>query len=172
MILKMKIFKGPIAIVVLVIFYVSSSCFAKKEFKGPEKVVKDTLNNYRDGFYEGKSRSLYTSEPFWGIAQITVKNGLLSEINFMIRDSTLHETFNGNYEKHFEGNDLYIQQCRNDWNGVNTYPKKLSETQNPDKIDAMSGATWSYNIFKASTKQALKNARNLPDTRKAPDGIR
>ena len=28
-----------------------------------------------------------------------------------------------------------------------------------EKIDAISGATWSYNIFKASVKEALKKAK-------------
>lgn len=39
------------------------------------------------------------------------------------------------------------------------YPKKLSETQDINKIDAISGATWSYNIFRASVNEALKNAK-------------
>jgi major membrane immunogen (membrane-anchored lipoprotein) len=77
----------------------------------------------------------------------------------MIRDSNLHETFNENYERHFEGNPLYIQQCREDWKGVQRYPKKLAEAQNPDKVDAISGATWSHNIFKASLNEALKSAK-------------
>jgi hypothetical protein len=31
------------------------------------------------------------------------------------------------------------------------------------KIDVISGATWSYNIFKASAKEALKNAKKQTD---------
>jgi major membrane immunogen (membrane-anchored lipoprotein) len=124
-----------------------------------DKVVQDTLSSYKDGYYVGESRSSYTDELYWGSVRITVKNGSFTEINFMIRDSGLHETFNENYEKHFQDNPVYIQQCRHDWEGVKTYPKKLSETQNPDRIDAISGATWSYNIFKASAKEALKNAK-------------
>ena len=62
-------------------------------------------------------------------------------------------------KKNFEGEAGYIQQSRNDWNGAQTYPKKLSETQDINKIDAISGATWSYNIFKATVNEALKNAK-------------
>lgn len=98
-------------------------------------------------------------EPFWGRVHFTLKNGTFSDINFVIRDSSLHETFDGKYEKHFEGNTEYIQQSRNDWKGVQAYPKKLSEKQDINKIDAISGATWSYNIFRASVKEALKNAK-------------
>ena len=88
---------------------------------------------------------------------------MFTEISFVIRDSNLHETFNGDYEKHFQGNELYIQQCRNDWNGVKTYPPKMIETQDVNKIDAISGATWSYNIFKESVKEALKRTKKQPE---------
>jgi major membrane immunogen (membrane-anchored lipoprotein) len=84
---------------------------------------------------------------------------LFTEINFIVRDSNLHETFDGNYEKHFEGNPEYIQQSRNDWKGVQTYPAVLLEKQDTGKVDAISGATWSNKIFRASVKEALKDAR-------------
>jgi major membrane immunogen (membrane-anchored lipoprotein) len=53
---------------------------------------------------------------------------------------------------------VYVQQCRNDWQGVQSYPGKLIEKQNLNKVDATSGATWSFNIFKASADSALKKA--------------
>jgi len=160
----MKKLITPLVIVILVILLVSSSFYQGKDLKVFDKVRQDTSGNYPDGKYEGKSRYNYTDEPYWGSVSITVKNGSFTEINFMIRDSNLHETFNEDYEKHFQGNPVYIEQCRNDWEGVQIYPKKLIESQNPDKIDAVSGATWSYNIFKASTREALKNAKKQTDT--------
>ncbi len=149
----------PCAIIFLIMPFIASSFYSRQNLMVVDKAIQDTSCIYKDGSYEGKSRSSYTDEPYWGSVRITVKNGSFTEINFMIRDSNLHETFNENYEKHFQENPLYIQQCRNDWEGVKTYPEKLSETQNPDKIDAISGATWSYNIFKASAKEALINAK-------------
>jgi beta-galactosidase len=124
-----------------------------------DKSIKEISVSYEDGFYDGISRSKYTSEPYWGRIGFTIEEGSFNNIVFTIRDSALHETFNEKYEKHFQGNQLYIQQCRNDWQGVQTYPMKLSEVQNPDKVDAISGATWSYNIFQASLKAALKNQK-------------
>ena len=106
--------------------------------------VQDTLVKYQDGTFEGQSRHRYTDEPYWGKVRVTIANGLFTDINFVIRDSNLHETFNGSYEKHFEGNAVYVQQCRNDWNGVMTYPGKLLEVQDINKVDGTSGATWSY----------------------------
>jgi major membrane immunogen (membrane-anchored lipoprotein) len=128
-------------------------------FSSSKSAGQDTLVTYKDGTYVGISRAKYILEPYWGSVRVTLKNGLFTEINFAIRDSNLHETFDEKYEKHFEGNPLYIQQSRNDWNGVRTYPKKLSEKQDINKLDAISGATWSYNIFRASVNEALKSAK-------------
>jgi major membrane immunogen (membrane-anchored lipoprotein) len=130
-----------------------------QDIKISEKTAQDTSVMFKDGTYFGQSRSIYIEEPYWGSVQLTVKNGLFTDIIFVIRDSMLHETFDGNYEKHFVGNPVYILQSRNDWKGVQTYPKKLSEQQDTNKLDAVSGATWSYNIFRASVSEALKNTR-------------
>jgi major membrane immunogen (membrane-anchored lipoprotein) len=152
--------KKPAAffIVILLTLFFSTSIFAQ-DFKITDKTVKDTSVRYQDGTYEGVSQAKYKYEPYWGSVHFTLKNGVFTDINFVIRDSSLHETFNAEYEKHFEGNADYIQQSRNDWKGVQTYPKKLSEKQDINKTDAISGATWSYNIFCASVKEALKDAK-------------
>jgi major membrane immunogen (membrane-anchored lipoprotein) len=146
-------------LIVLMFSIVFSTSIYAQDLKVPGKAVQDTSVSYKDGIYEGISRARYKFEPFWGCVHFTLKNGLFTDINFIIRDSSLHETFNAEYEKHFEGNAEYIQQSRNDWKGVQTYPKKLSEKQDINKIDAISGATWSYNIFRASVTQALENAK-------------
>ena len=119
---------------------------------------QDTLK-YKDGTYTGASRDSYTAEPYWGIIKVKIENGAFAGISFMVRDSNLHETFDGSYEKHFEGNQVYIEQCRNDWKGVQSYPERLMESQDIGKVDVVSGATWSYNIFKASLEEALKTAK-------------
>jgi major membrane immunogen (membrane-anchored lipoprotein) len=113
---------------------------------------------YRDGVYMGTSQSEYTSEPYWGKVKVSIEKGAYRSIQFEIRDSSLHETFNLDYSKHFAGNEEYIQQTRNDWNGVRTYPVKLLREQDISKVDAISGATWSYKIFKASLLDALSKA--------------
>jgi major membrane immunogen (membrane-anchored lipoprotein) len=125
-----------------------------------DSLLQKTSKCFKDGVYEGKSRSIYTAEPFWGITSIITRDGAISEIQFMIRDSSLNETFDENYENHYKDIPEYIEQCRNDWKGVQIYPKRLLETKDTNKIDAISGATWSYNIFKASVREALKNAAN------------
>jgi major membrane immunogen (membrane-anchored lipoprotein) len=137
---------------------VSPSFYRGDSLNLNSKAAQDTLQNYPDGNYSGQSRSVYIDEPYWGSVRFTLKNGHYTGISFIIRDSSLHEAFDSIYEKHFLGNDLYIQQCRNDWKGVQTYPGKLVETRNINKIDAVTGATWSFNIFKASLIDALSKA--------------
>jgi major membrane immunogen (membrane-anchored lipoprotein) len=112
----------------------------------------------KDGRFEGTSRAMYIDEPYYGSTRITVEGGKIIRVDFTVRDSSKHELFNGEYEKYFAGNDLYIQQCRNDWKGIRSYPDSLLKYQDLDRVDAISGATWSYNIFRASALEALKQA--------------
>jgi major membrane immunogen (membrane-anchored lipoprotein) len=136
-------------------------------------MLSDTSSNYMDGTYQGQSRASYTSEPFWGHIQISVENGSFTDIQFCIRDSSSHEAVDSVYGViHYAGNPLYMQQCVNDGRGIETYPQELLESQNLDKVDAISGATWSYNIFKASVKTALKDAEipsQIEDNRNKED---
>jgi len=149
----------PTLFIFLTSMFISTQIAKSQETKINDKAKSDSSATLNDGTYYGSSRAKYIYEPYWGKVKFIVKSGLITEINFAIRDSNLHETFDGMYEKHFEGNPEYIQQSRNDWKGVQTYPKRLSEKQDISKIDAISGATWSYNIFKASVNEALKSTK-------------
>lgn len=112
---------------------------------------------YKDGIYTGSSRSVYTDEPYYGHAKIAVEKGKIVRVEFLVRDSLKHEYFDEKYEKYFTGNNEYIQQCRNDWKGIQSYPDSLLKHQDISKIDVISGATWSYNIFRASVQEALSS---------------
>lgn len=149
-----------ITLIVLPLVYMLISSKNPDKNSDPLKsVLQDTVTAYKDGNWEGMSRASYTNEPYWGIVRLTVKKGKLTSVLFFVRDSNLHETFDAKYEKHFEGNPEYIQQSRNDWKGVQVYPGKLMDKQDINKVDAMSGATWSYDIFRASVENALKKAK-------------
>ncbi len=114
---------------------------------------------YKDGIYKGVSRAKYTDEPFYAITTIHIKNGSITLIAFHVRDSAQHVTFDHTYEKYYAGIPEYIQQCRNDWKGIQAYPDSLLKHQLLNKVDGISGATWSYNLFKASAQEALRDAR-------------
>ena len=114
---------------------------------------------YNDGVYFGESRSIYVQEPYYGPTTVTIKDDQIVSVDFRIIDKTHNEVFDEKYEKHFKGNDEYIQQCRKDWEGVQTYPKTLLKKKSIEKVDAVSGATWSYNMLRASLQEALKAAQ-------------
>lgn len=114
---------------------------------------------YNDGSYSGESRSIYVQEPYYGQTTVTIKDDKIVNVDFRIIDKQNNEVFDEKYEKHFKGNEEYIQQCRKDWEGVQTYPKRLVKEKDIAKVDAVSGATWSYNMLKASFEEALSKAK-------------
>jgi major membrane immunogen (membrane-anchored lipoprotein) len=117
-----------------------------------------TGQSLKDGIYKGVSRSIYTDEPYYAHSEIKIGNGKISSIRFFVRDSAKHEYFDDEYEKYFAGNDLYIRQCRNDWKGIRSYPDSLMKYHDLSKVDIISGATWSYNMFMDSVREALSSA--------------
>lgn len=133
------------------------------KYKGNNDIfaeLTDSSNAYVDGTYQGQSQSKYTGEMYWGHVQITVENGSFTDLNYFIRDSSVHEPVDSMYGvNHYAGNPTYQQQCVNDGHGIEIYPQRLLSSQDIDNVDAISGATWSYNIFIASVKNALKDAK-------------
>jgi major membrane immunogen (membrane-anchored lipoprotein) len=117
---------------------------------------------YRDGSYSGTSRARYIDEPYYGTTRIIIENGKIVNVAFQVTDSAKKELFDDQYERYFAGNELYIKQCRNDRKGIQSYPDSLLKYQDLEKVDAISGATWSYEIFKASAEEALKQAMEIP----------
>ena len=115
--------------------------------------------SYKDGTYIGNSQSIYKEEPFVGISTIIIQGGLIDSVNFYIVDTSKNELFDARYEKHFAGvNEEYVQQCRKDWAGTQRYPKVLMAKKKLSEVDAVSGATWSFNMFRDATSVALKKA--------------
>lgn len=111
-----------------------------------------------DGIYEGESRSIYTDENYWGVAKVTIKKGEIINLSFSIIDKTNGEVFDQKYERHYAGNDKYIEQCRNDLKGAEAYTKKFKKEKQLSKVDAISGATWAHNLFTEAVKIALDKA--------------
>lgn len=146
--MKTKSWLSLLTIVILavsVIFY----CLSNLEANPVDSV------SYRNGVFEGSSRSIYTEENFWGKVKITIEKGKFTKVEFqIIKDE--NDIFNEFYENNYIGNSQYMQQCRLNWKGVQTYPQLLLDKQNIDQIDAITGATWSFNLFKDSTKAALE----------------
>lgn len=137
-----------VVLIITVLGFIILTAFMQK--RGP----------YIDGIYKAKTQAQYTYEPYVGYVIVTVKNGWPTDAEFTIIDTAKNEVFNEQYEKNFEGNQLYINQCRNDLRGVKVYPEIFKKVQTIDKVDAISGATWSYNFFKQAAIEALKQAKS------------
>ena len=115
----------------------------------------NTLNN---GTYEGRSCSIYGNEPYKGVTIITIKNGKIQQVTFNILDTLKNELFDKNYSSHFPAEPLYQKQCIEDWKGVLLYPAQLLKKQDIRSVDAVTGATWSHNLFVSSATIALNKA--------------
>lgn len=148
--MKMKVSKVlPAALIIgLGVFFIGYS------------VPASNFSNYKDGIYHGSSRSIYIYENFWGKVRLTIENGKFANVEFLIVDQDRNEVFSENYERHYAGNNHYIHQCRNEWQGIQTYPQWLLDKQNIADVDAIAGATWSFNIFKDSVYMALREAQD------------
>ena len=121
-------------------------------------------NLKEDGVYEGRSCSVYTSESYVGITRVTIEKGKISKVDFQIVDTLKNELFDANYDSHFPDNEVYRDQCHKDWHGVQHYPAQLIKKQNLQNVDAVTGATWSYNLFVSSAEKALKKAATAKDS--------
>lgn len=132
-------------LILLLALLISLMLFSCNSANQPNRVV------------EGKSQSVYTNEPFVGMVTLTYHKEKLASVDFQIVDTLHNEVFGSDYEKHYPDNEEYRMQCRNDWQGVLSYPAQLVRKQDIGAVDAISGATWSYNLFSAAVKNALKN---------------
>jgi len=115
---------------------------------------------YKDGVFTGESRSKYNHEPYWGQATIEIKDDKIISMTFKIVDKEKNEVFGPDYEQHYKDIPTYIQQCRNEVKGIQAYSEKYLKTKDIDKVDAISGATWSYNFFRDAINITLEQARN------------
>lgn len=115
---------------------------------------------FKDGVYSGETQSRYTSESFWGQATVEIKNDKVVKLTFQILDKDKNEVFGPEYEKKFKDNAEYVEQCRNEVKSLKVYTEKYLKTSNLEQVDAITGATWSYNMFKDALKIALEKARN------------
>jgi len=139
--------KTPLFILLLVALLIGTAAFKP-------------ANRYKDGTYTGESQSKYQTEPYWGQATVEIKNDKVVKFHFQIIDKQKNEVFGPDYERHFKDKPEYVQQCRNDLKGVQAYAEKYRKTSDPEQVDAITGATWSYNIFQAALKAALDKAKS------------
>jgi major membrane immunogen (membrane-anchored lipoprotein) len=123
-----------------------------------ESCVVKNANRYKDGEFIGISKSIYQREYFYGVTEITISEGKITGVDFSIIDMDNKVFFDEKYENRFKDIPEYVEQCRNEWKAINIYPNILLEKQKIDSLDAISGATWAYNMFESSLRNAFKKA--------------
>lgn len=122
----------------------------------PSAAAVSTLSgNYKDGSYQYVGKK--DSENYHVEGTMVVNNGAIQSMDWKIVDDARGRVFDETYEEVF-GIDLYIQQCRDNLSGMRGYVPALLDTQNPDDVDAVSGATWAYKKFEEAAKALLKQA--------------
>jgi major membrane immunogen (membrane-anchored lipoprotein) len=110
---------------------------------------------YRDGAYEYKGRP--DGEGYHVEGTMAVSHGDIASMQWKIVDAT-GRVFDGTYEEVYTGNEVYMQQCRDNFSGLQTFVPALLDTQDPLGVDTVSGATWAYNKFQEAAKALLEQA--------------
>jgi major membrane immunogen (membrane-anchored lipoprotein) len=118
-----------------------------------------TKTKYKDGVYKVETPQDY--EKYYTKAKLTIKKGKITAFSWTIYDAGHDdEAFDKDYYKVMEPyGEEYSQQAKDDWSGSRGYSKELIKTQNINKVDAVTGATWTCNKFKEVVSMALKLAK-------------
>lgn len=108
----------------------------------------------KNGSYEGKSSE--DSRGAYGVVKLKVEGGKITQAEFIQYngDGTVKDE---NYGK--EAGDENYQKAQNALKSAVQYAEKLMETQDIKKVDAISGATSSWNQFQEAAKDALGKAK-------------
>ena len=120
--------------------------------------------SYKDGTYEGIS-SVYEGDEEgngdgYGVVSLTIKDGEVSDCTFTTyqTDGTLKDEDYGKQNGEISNADFYNKAQRAIL-ACSEYAKQYAETGDLKEVDAISGATVSYNQFKEAVGEALKKAK-------------
>lgn len=116
--------------------------------------VTVSLPIYKDGIYIGQS--VPDQRGNYGKVTLVIKGGRIVSVDFKgyLKDGSVKDE---NYGK--SSTDENYQKAQTALKGSAVYGPKLVEVQDPAKVDAVSGATNSYNDFKAAVQIALQKAK-------------
>jgi major membrane immunogen (membrane-anchored lipoprotein) len=108
----------------------------------------------KDGSYEGRSTA--DSRGAYGVVKIEVKDGKIASAEFLQynSDGTVKDESYGK-----ESGEENYKKAQDALENSRQYPEKLVETQNVDKVDAVTGATSSWKQFQEAAKDALAKAK-------------
>jgi len=135
-------------------------------------VKVDARPQCKDGTYSGISRS--NNKPYYGVTKITVKQGVIVSVSFVVRDSVRHENLSEKLERNFVTNSEHVVQSRNERKGICRFSREIVRPEDISKLEYRSGTTWSDTLFKISFEQAFRsmypsefNQKQAPNHEKA-----
>jgi major membrane immunogen (membrane-anchored lipoprotein) len=107
----------------------------------PKTATAATTRATKDGTYH--VTCITDGEGYYVQGVLTIVGGKIASAEWAIYDKNRNDKlFDKDYETVFAGQDMYIQQCRDNLKGMAGYSSKLIETQDAGGVDAVSGATW------------------------------
>ncbi len=167
----MKLRIPAVMSVIIALCFIFIACSSRPAEKAQKNnTVQTSRVEYKDGTYEGKSS--LTSEGYYAKAKVTIKDGKISTVDFDIYDTSVFKVYGNSKHKDaeellldetysnevYEEMPLYQKQTENELQGMKLYKHELIKEQNVDEVDAVSGATWSYQLFLETLKDTLKQA--------------
>lgn len=147
--------------VVLVMLVLAVGLFAgcsSSPQKDSPAAAKEQVRSYKDGTYTAKS----SPDERGAVGEITLvlEKGKIvkAEYKGIMKDGKIKDIDYGKTNGKIENQEFY-NKAQNAVKAIPTYPAKLVELQDVAKIDAISGATVSYNQFAEAVKKALEQAK-------------
>ena len=143
----------------LALTFVSVMCFSLAACGGSSSSKTSVNASYNDGTYEGRSSDFEADESGngAGYGQVTIE---IKDNKIVSCEFELHE-LDGTLKDETYGADLVKENRLKAQKAVQSAPKyasQLVEAGNIDGVDAISGATISYNEFTEAVNDALSKA--------------
>lgn len=115
-------------------------------------------HSYKDGTYTAKSSP--DDQGAVGEVNLTIQQGKIFQADYkgIQKDGKVKDAEYGKTNGKIENEEFYIK-AQKAVKGAATYAPKLVETQELDKVDAVSGATVSYTQFIEAGRKALDQAQ-------------
>lgn len=118
-------------------------------------LISCTSSNYKDGNYQ--ALSVKDEDGSYSKIVLSIKDNKIVKADFIGYDKNNKEK-DIDYGKQTNNKEFY-QKAQRAVSAIKEYPKRLLEVQDIDKVDAISGATISYNQFLQAVDEALRLAK-------------
>ncbi len=109
----------------------------------------------KDGTYEAKSS--VDDSGGYAVVKLVIKNGEIDSVEYNSYDKK-DQLKDDNYGKD-TGNDEFYKKAQKAVEGMKSYQKQINEKKKLELVEAVSGATVSYNQFEEAMQKALDLAK-------------